>query len=118
MLPRKPTVAQLLHGFKKEALAKDRQEEQQLEEVIAGLKLYFNRALGSMLLYRFERQQYADIRKKCPKKDMSDIYGAEHLLRIFGNVLIGHLSKFPHLPCISSCPCNLFCIYTSFHHWL
>jgi mortality factor 4-like protein 1 len=83
-LPRKPTVAQLLHSFKKEILAKDRKEEQQLEEVVAGLKLYFNRALGAMLLYRFERQQYTDLRKKFPKKEMSDIYGAEHLLRIFG----------------------------------
>jgi mortality factor 4-like protein 1 len=63
---------------------KDKKEEQQVEEVIAGLKLYFNKALGSMLLYKFERQQYADIRKKYPKKEMSDIYGAEHLLRIFG----------------------------------
>jgi mortality factor 4-like protein 1 len=86
-LPRKPTVAQLLHSFKKEILAKDRKEEQQLEEVVAGLKLYFNRALGAMLLYRFERQQYTDLRKKFPKKEMSDIYGAEHLLRIFGNII-------------------------------
>jgi mortality factor 4-like protein 1 len=58
-----------------------------LEEVVAGLKLYFNRALGAMLLYRFERQQYTDLRKKFPKKEMSDIYGAEHLLRIFGNII-------------------------------
>ncbi|CAO3658645.1 unnamed protein product [Umbelopsis ramanniana] len=82
-LPRKPNVVQLLHQFKKENTTKDKKEEQQMEEVIAGLKLYFNKALGSMLLYKFERQQYADIRKKYPKKEMSDIYGAEHLLRIF-----------------------------------
>lgn len=65
-----------------------------MEEVIAGLKLYFNKALGSMLLYKFERQQYADIRKKYPKKEMSDIYGAEHLLRIFGKASARLLTSF------------------------
>jgi mortality factor 4-like protein 1 len=55
-----------------------------LDEVIAGLKLYFNKALGTLLLYRHERQQYADARKRFPDTAMSDIYGCEHLLRLFG----------------------------------
>lgn len=55
-----------------------------LEEVFDGLRIYFNKALGTMLLYRFERNQYADIRRQNPDKDLVDIYGAEHLLRLFG----------------------------------
>jgi len=41
-------------------------------------------ALGKMLLYRFERQQYVDLQKKnSENKKMSEIYGCEHLLRLF-----------------------------------
>ncbi|KAF2005069.1 NuA4 histone acetyltransferase complex, Eaf3/MRG15 subunit [Amniculicola lignicola CBS 123094] len=61
-----------------------------LEEVVSGLKEYFNRALGRLLLYRFEREQYLDIvtRMESPTSDLtglaiSDIYGGEHLLRLF-----------------------------------
>jgi len=60
-----------------------------LEEVIAGLKEYFNKALGRLLLYRFEREQFYDIntRMNQPTDDLSgklltDIYGGEHLLRL------------------------------------
>jgi mortality factor 4-like protein 1 len=37
--------------------------------------------LGSQLLYKFERIQYSDFLKS--KKQLSDIYGAIHLLRLF-----------------------------------
>lgn len=60
-----------------------------LEEVIAGLKEYFNKALGRLLLYRFEREQFYDIdtRINQPTDDLAgkpliDIYGGEHLLRL------------------------------------
>jgi hypothetical protein len=61
--------------------------------VISGLQVYFDKSLGANLLYRFERPQYAEIRKRYitgPKviigqeKEMSAIYGAEHLLRMLG----------------------------------
>jgi mortality factor 4-like protein 1 len=62
-----------------------------LEEVVAGLREYFNRALGRILLYRYERGQYEDIlaRINDPNdelhgKQIADVYGAEHLLRLFG----------------------------------
>ena len=48
-----------------------------------GIKVYFDRALGTILLYRFERKQYDDIRAKYPETAASDLYGAEHLLRLF-----------------------------------
>lgn len=54
------------------------------DEIVAGLKLYFDKSLGTILLYRFERQQFLEIRKEHPNKEPSEIYGAEHLLRLCG----------------------------------
>lgn len=51
--------------------------------MISGIKQYFDRALGNILLYRFERQQYLNMRKQYPGKRMSEVYGPEHLLRLF-----------------------------------
>ncbi|KAG5459178.1 MAG: MRG-domain-containing protein [Olpidium bornovanus] len=56
-----------------------------LNEVLDGLKLYFHKALGNILLYRFERHQYMSARKEYEGKTMPEIYGAEHLLRLFGH---------------------------------
>ena len=63
-----------------------------LEEVIQGLKEYFNKGLGRLLLYRFERAQFYDISIQVEQptndlagKTMSEIYGGEHLLRLFGS---------------------------------
>jgi mortality factor 4-like protein 1 len=62
-----------------------------LEEVVQGLKEYFNKALGRLLLYRFEREQLFDIHQQLENatsdlagKEFADIYGGEHLLRLFG----------------------------------
>ena len=64
-----------------------------LPTVISGLQVYFDRSLGANLLYRFERPQYAEIRKQFvtgpsvkvgTEKEMSAVYGAEHLLRMIG----------------------------------
>lgn len=66
-----------------------------LEEVIAGIKEYFNKSLGRILLYRFERQQFYDIHKQLESghgehagKTLCDVYGCEHLLRLFGKQII------------------------------
>jgi MRG len=64
-----------------------------LPTIVSGLKVYFDKALGSNLLYRFERPQYAEMRKRFvtgptvqvnQEREMSAIYGAEHLLRMIG----------------------------------
>ena len=64
-----------------------------LEEIIAGVKEYFNKALGRILLYRFERQQFYEVHREVEKghgdyegKTLCDVYGCEHLLRLFGKL--------------------------------
>ncbi|KAF8570167.1 hypothetical protein P879_00573 [Paragonimus westermani] len=52
-------------------------------EFVAGLQHYFNQVIGSHLLYKFERLQYAELLKQHVDKRMSDIYGSMHLLRLF-----------------------------------
>ena len=68
-----------------------------LEEVIAGVREYFNKSLGRILLYRFERQQFYDVYKTIESgsgehagKTLCDMYGCEHLLRLFGKSSIEH----------------------------
>ena len=59
-----------------------------LEEVVAGVKEYFDKCLGKLLLYRFEREQYFEQKQKWdvadPPRGPGDVYGAEHLLRMIG----------------------------------
>lgn len=106
-LPRTPTVRELLEEFKTYASSQppssshsssantniSSHHEKLLPTVISGLILYFDRSLGQNLLYRFERPQYAAVRTRYitgqtvkigEEKEMSEVYGAEHLLRMIG----------------------------------
>eukprot|EP01090_Pellita_catalonica_P009078 TRINITY_DN20145_c0_g1_i1.p1 TRINITY_DN20145_c0_g1~~TRINITY_DN20145_c0_g1_i1.p1 ORF type:complete len:279 (+),score=55.43 TRINITY_DN20145_c0_g1_i1:34-870(+) len=83
-LPAKVTVADILLQFSEKNRAKEEEtNENYFDEVAEGLRRYFDIALGNMLLYRFERAQFGDLKKKHSKKDPSAIYGAEYLLRLF-----------------------------------
>jgi mortality factor 4-like protein 1 len=58
-----------------------------LEEAMAGLREYFDKSLGRILLYRFERVQYHEMHKLWSQPDGKnksavDTYGAEHLSRL------------------------------------
>lgn len=71
--------------------------------IISGLQVYFDRSLGANLLYRFERPQFAEVRKQYKtgqkviigqEKEVSAVYGAEHLLRMLGMfVFVGLVSE-------------------------
>ena len=63
-----------------------------LEEIVAGVKEYFDKCIGRILLYRFERQQFFEARQLWEagkgeyegKNGAIDVYGAQHLIRLFG----------------------------------
>uniref|UniRef100_A0A3B3UUY2 Mortality factor 4-like protein 1 n=1 Tax=Poecilia latipinna TaxID=48699 RepID=A0A3B3UUY2_9TELE len=73
------TSAQELPGYTTRKIS----EEYAVNEVVAGIREYFNVMLGTQLLYKFERPQYADILSERPDVPMSQVYGAPHLLRLF-----------------------------------
>lgn len=88
-LPREPTVSGVLsawlHSKSRRGIA-----DKASREVADGLRDYFDAALGTMLLYKFERNQYNTvIHKSKTEIKPSKVYGAEHLLRL--------LIKFPTL---------------------
>ena len=93
-LPSKPSANEILTGYFDEEKNKRHlgsPEADLLEEVVAGLKEYFEKCVGRILLYRFERQQYLEVYNAVQAgtgeyegKTMGDIYGAEHLCRLFG----------------------------------
>ena len=63
----------------------DKRIADSVKEILNGLRCYFDKALPRILLYKSERYQY----QKTVMQDMfpSDVYGAEHLLRLFGTVI-------------------------------
>lgn len=82
-LPANPNVKDILGEYKNVLLKQKRKGSAEFEnalEMFHGLKLYFNRSLGSILLYQLERKQYASLLEKAD--DPSEVYGSEHLLRL------------------------------------
>jgi len=87
-LPRSVTAAEVLRRFEADAKKKARSAEQAAlaAACAAGLKAYFDGALYSSLLYAEERAQAEAAlvsHKNTKKREPSEVYGAEHLLRLF-----------------------------------
>jgi len=57
-----------------------------VESVFVGSinRSYFDAILGLRLLYRFERLNHLEVIQKYPNVSFSQLYGAEHLLRMLG----------------------------------
>ncbi|EJD38163.1 MRG-domain-containing protein [Auricularia subglabra TFB-10046 SS5] len=100
-VPRKPNVIDILDQYQAWVISMPKPPQDagtMLPTIISGLTLYFDRAIGANLLYRFERPQYAEMRRQLvtgphlqygEEKEMSSAYGAEHLLRM--------LVSLPHM---------------------
>uniref|UniRef100_A0A8C6T0T2 Mortality factor 4 like 1 n=1 Tax=Neogobius melanostomus TaxID=47308 RepID=A0A8C6T0T2_9GOBI len=96
-LPAKKNVDAVLEDYAnyKKSRGNTDSKEFAVNEVVAGIREYFNVMLGTQLLYKFERPQYADILANHPDTSMSQIYGAPHLLRLF--VRIGAMLAYTPL---------------------
>ncbi|XP_069480308.1 mortality factor 4-like protein 1 isoform X3 [Ambystoma mexicanum] len=96
-LPAKKSVDSILEDYAnyKKSRGNTDNKEYAVNEVVAGIKEYFNVMLGTQLLYKFERPQYAEILADHPDAQMSHVYGAPHLLRLF--VRIGAMLAYTPL---------------------
>lgn len=98
-LPADPTVEDILEEY---VASRDAQPDPFVRtEFVQGMREYFNLMLGAQLLYKFERPQYATMKKNhdassssssCDGEEsgLSAVYGSIHLLRLFvklGSVL-------------------------------
>lgn len=100
-LPSKHPVSEILDAYWEEEKGKRRlgsPEADLLLEVVAGVREYFEKCLGRILLYRFEREQFFEVRQlweagtgEWEGKGVGDVYGAEHLCRLFGMSLFMRL---------------------------
>ncbi|MBZ3876733.1 Mortality factor 4-like protein 2 [Sciurus carolinensis] len=82
-LPAKKNVDVILEEYANCKKSQGNDKEYAVNEVVVGLKEYFNVILATQLLYKFEGPQYAEILLTHPDMPMSQVYGAPHLLRLF-----------------------------------
>ncbi|KAJ5988039.1 Chromatin modification-related protein eaf3 [Penicillium waksmanii] len=90
-LPAEKTIRQIFQDWRDEEEPKrkgSRIDMDVLDEVVAGMMEYFDKMLDKLLLYRYERPQFRTLRKKTqhesgPGNGPVDVYGAEHLIRLF-----------------------------------
>uniref|UniRef100_A0AAQ4R741 Mortality factor 4-like protein 1 n=1 Tax=Gasterosteus aculeatus aculeatus TaxID=481459 RepID=A0AAQ4R741_GASAC len=96
-LPAKKNIETVLEDYAnyKKSKGNSDNKEYAVNEVVAGIREYFNVMLGTQLLYKFERPQYAEILAEHPDMPMSQVYGAPHLLRLF--VRIGAMLAYTPL---------------------
>uniref|UniRef100_A0A665U1T9 Mortality factor 4-like protein 1 n=1 Tax=Echeneis naucrates TaxID=173247 RepID=A0A665U1T9_ECHNA len=96
-LPAKKNIETVLEDYAnyKKSKGNSDNKEYAVNEVVAGIREYFNVMLGTQLLYKFERPQYAEVLAEHPDMAMSQVYGAPHLLRLF--VRIGAMLAYTPL---------------------
>ncbi|XP_027716971.1 mortality factor 4-like protein 1 [Vombatus ursinus] len=83
-LPAKKTVTVILTEyvtFQPNCQTQDKRYA--VSALVAMIKEYFDLVLGTQLLYKFEKQQHAEVLACYPTCQMSQIYGGAHLLRLF-----------------------------------
>lgn len=86
-LPRNPTVEMILDKYL-QSKSRDPCAEKIAQLVCSSLRLYFDRCLVWRLLYSAEHAQHDKLIRENKKANVCQIYGAEHLLRLFGTSCI------------------------------
>ncbi|KAB0356418.1 hypothetical protein FD754_000574 [Muntiacus muntjak] len=94
-LPIKKNVDSILEDYAncKKSRGNTDNKEYAVNEVVAGIKKYFNVMLGTQLLYKVERPQDAEILADHPEAPMSQVYGVPHLLGLLA-LLLNYLHGF------------------------
>eukprot|EP00039_Didymoeca_costata_P003428 m.67623 g.67623 ORF g.67623 m.67623 type:complete len:449 (+) comp11903_c0_seq3:143-1489(+) len=84
-IPRTPSVHTVLLQYQKEInkISHGQPGTGGLSADLVGLREVFNMAISGYLLARFERPQFALIQKVSPHTEPCDVFGPEHLLRLF-----------------------------------
>ncbi|XP_056881346.1 mortality factor 4-like protein 1 isoform X3 [Takifugu flavidus] len=97
-LPAKKNIETVLEDYAnyKKSKGNSDNKEYAVNEVVAGIREYFNVMLGTQLLYKFERPQYAEVLTEHPEMPMSQVYGAPHLLRLFVSLSLSDSSYRSH----------------------
>ncbi len=86
-LPCTPTAAAVIDAYLAQLADKGPKAQAVAAEVAAGIRTYFEHALGTLLLYPQERAQYDELLEAQPDVEVATVYGAAHLLRLFGGEL-------------------------------
>eukprot|EP00043_Microstomoeca_roanoka_P001578 m.33578 g.33578 ORF g.33578 m.33578 type:complete len:206 (-) comp10902_c0_seq2:54-671(-) len=81
-LPSSPTVSEIVKDYLS-TIDVTSAKYQVAAEVVAGLKVYFQHCLSSILLYKFEEQQFESTVGDKANGEVNDVYGGIHLLRLF-----------------------------------
>ncbi|KAI4316662.1 hypothetical protein L6164_024619 [Bauhinia variegata] len=91
-LPRTPNVIDILNKYLDFILKKDGSVPDSVDEIFKRLGSYFDKALPVILLYKKEPHQYQEacLDDIAP----STVYGAEHLLRLFGSSFLSARPAF------------------------
>jgi len=93
-LPAKVTIEEVLSSYV-EKHDSSIEKSSTVQELVSGIKEYFNVMLGPQLLYRFERGQHNELISQNPTLTMTQIYGFPHLVRLF--VKVGTILSYTNL---------------------
>lgn len=87
VLPRPTPVASIIELFLEEKRLKMTESQyERYHDLFVGLRIYFDKALPAILLYKQEQVQYDVFRKNNMNTLPSSYYGAEHLLRLYAKL--------------------------------
>ncbi|KAK1392412.1 Chromatin modification-related protein eaf3 [Heracleum sosnowskyi] len=80
-LPRTPNVDDILKKYFTFKVKRNNKLSDEIQEILNGIRCYFDKALPAILLYNSERKQYEALSGENIPPSLA--YGAEHLLRLF-----------------------------------